>query len=178
MYRSLWYYYKTYIRRDLLGHINLQRRDKVGVISYIKVIIDLVNVNSVEDLKILKTVDFIENITGQKCMVKDLGNIQGKRGYSTGKHLLCFVTLRKRKLYNFISYLTILVLPIYIKRYGFPKLNDMGGGIYMIELNDMNIFYKLKLNLFIEDKVRILIKMEGHKLNHKYLLHSLGFKFI
>ena len=69
------------------------------------------------------------------------------------------------------------VLPITVKRYGLPKLNKLGTGMYLLQISDMNAFYKLKMHLVGNPKINILIKMNGCERQHKILLKSLGLRF-
>ncbi len=178
MNQSLWYFYKMYLRRDMVSRFNLLDIPGLAEVSYVKVVIKLADVNSLEDMNILNSVNYIEKLTGQKCLVKDLGNVQGKRGYSKGRNVECMVTLRKKRMYNFLKYLTVSVLPVSIKRYGLPKLNTLGEGLYLLQLYDINSFYKLKLNTYNKEIINIYFKVNGLKKQQKLLLKGLGLKFI
>ena len=177
MNQSLLNYYRLYVRRDLMSRFNVQDIPGIAEVAYVKVVIKLSNVASLEDMSILNSVNCIEKLTGQKCLVKDLGNIQGKRGYSKGRNVECLVTLRRNRLYNFLRYLVVSVWPITIKRYGLPKLSTLGEGMYLLQLRDMNSFYKLKLNMFGEDTLNIYIKVSGSERQQKLLLQSIGLRF-
>lgn len=68
-------------------------------------------------------------------------------------------------------------MPLNIKRYGLLKLNEVGKGVYMLRMTDINSFYKLKLNNYNNEAIDIYFKLTGHNKQHKILLKSLGLKF-
>ena len=91
-------------------------------------------------------------ITGQQCVVKkskkDIANFKLRSGMPVG----VMVTLRGKRMYDFIDRLTHNVLPRVRDFRGIPKTGFDGSGNYNFGLNDITVFPEVDL-----DKVKRLI---------------------
>jgi ribosomal protein L5 len=52
------------------------------------------------------------------------------------------VTLRRKNLYQFLEYLTVIVLPSYCRRYGYPEFSASNSGVYTFSIGDLGLFYR------------------------------------
>lgn len=144
-------YYKKKIKYLLLQKYSLEFLSKKDTnvlegITKIEIFFNCITISD-EDLVLVNSLFFLENITGQKGFgigkYKYIGNT--KKFFFVGS-----ITLRKNIMYNFLNYFVMCCLPIYIKRNGIIK-EKIKYNQYYIRLIDLNIFPNYKIITFNND---------------------------
>lgn len=147
---------KTYLRRDCLGRFNINDRRELEFLERVDLVVDLLDLGSVEDRRVVLMARFVEQLTGRKPGIKELRSIRGSRGYSSKVRVQLRVTLRGDSFYNFLNYLSLVALPQQRLRYGEVELIRHREGRGEVIFKDFNIFYNLKGDLGLEGRVRAI----------------------
>jgi len=171
------YLYKKYIRKDLIARYCYNDFREVIKLEDIKLKIFIKNVDETSAQRVIMVLKLLEGISGEKPMIKH--NKQNKKvdlKYQLNNIMINSVILRKKKMYKFLDYLTMIVMPSYIKRYGIPLIKKNWSGEYHIYIEDMSIFYDLgELSLVSEPFVIILNFGEKEFEEVLYYLNSIFF---
>ena len=168
------------------SQIRNQLRDKFGLKNIYEVPkIEKINVNigvgeAVSDSKIInKAIEDLTLITGQKPVVtkakKSIAGFKLRQGLSIG----CKVTLRKKRMYEFLDRLVFIALPRVRDFKGLSRKSFDGSGNYSIGIKEQIIFPEIDYDKI--DKVRgmdITIVTSTSNEDHSYeLLKSFNLPF-
>ena len=168
------------------SQIRDQLRDKFGLKNIYEVPkIEKINVNigvgeAVSDSKIInKAIEDLTLITGQKPVVtkakKSIAGFKLRQGLSIG----CKVTLRKKRMYEFLDRLVFIALPRVRDFKGLSRKSFDGSGNYSIGIKEQIIFPEIDYDKI--DKVRgmdITIVTSTSNEDHSYeLLKSFNLPF-
>ncbi len=170
--------YKNQIREELKGKFGLKNIFEVPKLE--KIIVNIGVGESVSDSKIINNaVQDLSLITGQKPVVtkakKSIAGFKLRKGLNIG----CKVTLRKKRMYEFLDRLVFIALPRVRDFKGLSKKSFDGSGNYSIGIKEQIIFPEIDYDKV--DKVRgmdITLVTSSKKNEHAYeLLKSFNLPF-
>lgn len=133
-------YYKQLIRKELLLRYHYNSLNHILKLSHISISI-VFKEESTENIgRILECFDLLGLVTGQRALIS-------KRSVAlatAGGYCILEVTLRGLNCYRFMDYLVVVVLPLYLKRYGF-LWDGVGKNSrsFSFILKDLNVFFNL-----------------------------------
>ena len=170
--------YNTQIRDNLKNKFGLKNIFEVPKI--IKITVNIGVGEAVSDSKIInKAIEDLTLITGQKPVVtkakKSIAGFKLRQGLSIG----CKVTLRKKRMYEFLDRLVFIALPRVRDFKGLSRKSFDGSGNYSIGIKEQIIFPEINYDKI--DKVRgmdITIVTSTSNQDHSYeLLKSFNLPF-
>ncbi len=170
--------YKNQIREELKGKFGLKNIFEVPKLE--KIIVNIGVGESVSDSKIINNaIQDLSLITGQKPVVtkakKSIAGFKLRKGLNIG----CKVTLRKKRMYEFLDRLIFIALPRVRDFKGLSKKSFDGFGNYSIGIKEQIIFPEIDYDKV--DKVRgmdITLVTSSKKNEHAYeLLKSFNLPF-
>ena len=170
--------YNSQIRDQLMDKFGLKNIYEVPKIEKINVNIGVGE--AVSDSKVInKAIEDLTLITGQKPVVtkakKSIAGFKLRQGLSIG----CKVTLRKKRMYEFLDRLVFIALPRVRDFKGLSRKSFDGSGNYSIGIKEQIIFPEIDYDKI--DKVRgmdITIVTSTSNEDHSYeLLKSFNLPF-
>ena len=170
--------YNSHIREELRGKFGLKNIFEVPKLE--KIIVNIGVGEAVSDSKIINNaVNDLTLITGQKPIItkakKSIAGFKLRKGLSIG----CKVTLRKKRMYEFLDRLIFIALPRVRDFKGLSKKSFDGLGNYSIGIKEQIIFPEINYDKI--DKVRgmdITIVTSSNNNEHAYeLLKSFNLPF-
>ncbi|MFL2661136.1 MAG: 50S ribosomal protein L5 [Alphaproteobacteria bacterium] len=170
--------YNTQIKDHLKNKLGLKNIFEVPKIE--KITVNIGVGEAVSDSKIInKAIEDLTLITGQKPVVtkakKSIAGFKLRQGLSIG----CKVTLRKKRMYEFLDRLVFIALPRVRDFKGLSKKSFDGSGNYSIGIKEQIIFPEINYDKI--DKVRgmdITIVTSTSNEEHSYeLLKSFNLPF-
>ncbi len=170
--------YSTQIRGQLKDKFGLKNIYEVPKLE--KIIINIGVGEAVADSKIInKASEELTLITGQKPLItkakKSIAGFKLRQGLSIG----CKVTLRKKRMYEFLDRLIVIALPRVRDFKGLSRKSFDGSGNYSIGIKEQIIFPEINYDKI--DKVRgmdITIVTTTTNEDHSYeLLKSFNLPF-
>ncbi len=170
--------YNSHIREELKGKFSLKNIFEVPKLE--KIVVNIGVGESVSDSKIINNaIEDLKLITGQKPIItkakKSIAGFKLRKGLSIG----CKVTLRKKRMYEFLDRLIFIALPRVRDFKGLSKKSFDGSGNYSIGIKEQIIFPEINYDKI--DKVRgmdITIITTTKNEDHAYeLLKSFNLPF-
>tara|TARA_B100000575_G_C22931349_1_gene539693 strand:- start:202 stop:741 length:540 start_codon:yes stop_codon:yes gene_type:complete len=170
--------YDTQIREELKGKFGLKNIFEVPKLE--KIVVNIGVGEAVSDSKIINNaMEDLSLITGQKPVVtkakKSIAGFKLRKGLNIG----CKVTLRKKRMYEFLDRLVYIALPRVRDFKGLSKKSFDGHGNYSIGIKEQIIFPEINYDKV--DKVRgmdITIITSTKNQDHAYeLLKSFNLPF-
>ncbi len=162
--------YKNTIRQQLKEKFGLKNIFEVPKLE--KIVVNIGVGDAVSDSKIINNaINDLTQITGQKPVVtkakKSIAGFKLRKGLSIG----CKVTLRKKRMYEFLDRLVFIALPRVRDFKGLTKKSFDGSGNYSIVIREQIIFPEINYDKI--DKVRgmdISITTSTNNQEHAYEL--------
>ena len=170
--------YTSQIREQLKEKFGLKNIFEVP--KLVKIVVNIGVGEAVSDSKVIKNaIEDLSLITGQKPIVtkakKSIAGFKLRKGLSIG----CKVTLRKKRMYEFLDRLVFIALPRVRDFKGLSKKSFDGSGNYSIGIKEQIIFPEINYDKI--DKVRgmdITITTTAKNKEHAYeLLKSFNLPF-
>ena len=170
--------YNSQIRNELKEKFGLKNIFEVPKLE--KIVVNIGVGEAVSDSKLINNaIQDLSLITGQKPIVtkakKSIAGFKLRKGLSIG----CKVTLRKKRMYEFLDRLVVIALPRVRDFKGLSKKAFDGFGNYSIGIKEQIIFPEINYDKI--DKVRgmdITITTTTKKKEHAYeLLKSFNLPF-
>ena len=170
--------YTSQIREQLKEKFGLKNIFEVP--KLVKIVVNIGVGEAVSDSKIINNaIEDLSLITGQKPIVtkakKSIAGFKLRKGLSIG----CKVTLRKKRMYEFLDRLVFIALPRVRDFKGLSKKSFDGSGNYSIGIKEQIIFPEINYDKI--DKVRgmdITITTTAKNKEHAYeLLKSFNLPF-
>ncbi len=170
--------YNSQIRNELKEKFGLKNIFEVPKLE--KIVVNIGVGEAVSDSKLINNaIQDLSLITGQKPIVtkakKSIAGFKLRKGLSIG----CKVTLRKKRMYEFLDRLVVIALPRVRDFKGLSKKSFDGFGNYSIGIKEQIIFPEINYDKI--DKVRgmdITITTTTKKKEHAYeLLKSFNLPF-
>jgi len=170
--------YTSQIREQLKEKFGLKNIFEVP--KLVKIVVNIGVGEAVSDSKIINNaIEDLSLITGQKPIVtkakKSIAGFKLRKGLSIG----CKVTLRKKRMYEFLDRLIFIALPRVRDFKGLSKKSFDGSGNYSIGIKEQIIFPEINYDKI--DKVRgmdITITTTAKNKEHAYeLLKSFNLPF-
>ena len=170
--------YESEIRGQLKEKFNLKNIFEVP--KLVKIVVNIGVGEAVSDSKIInKAIEDLSLITGQKPVVtkakKSIAGFKLRKGLNIG----CKVTLRKKRMFEFLDRLIFIALPRVRDFKGLSKKSFDGNGNYSIGIKEQIIFPEIDYDKV--DKIRgmdITITTTTSNQNHAYeLLKSFNLPF-
>lgn len=120
-------------------------RNRLAVPRLRKIIVNMGVGKGAEDIKVVETAqNELTQITGQKAVItrakKAISNFKIKQGSPVG----CRVTLRRRRMYEFLERLVRIALPRVRDFRGLNSRGFDGGGNYTFGIQEQNIFPEIE----------------------------------
>ncbi len=170
--------YQQKVAKDLKSKLGLNNLHEVPRIE--KVVINVGAGRSLNDSRALETAKTtLTKITGQKPVTtkarKSIAGFKLREGADIGVK----VTLRGKRMYEFLDRLISVVLPRMRDFRGISPTAFDGSGNYSLGIKDQNIFPELSYeDLNITHGLQINVIMDSKSSEHsKALLEALGFPF-
>lgn len=143
--------YDTKLREELKGKFGLKNIFEVPRLE--KIVVNIGVGEAVSDSKVINNaIEDLSLITGQKPVVtkakKSIAGFKLRKGLSIG----CKVTLRKKRMYEFLDRLVYIALPRVRDFKGLSKKSFDGHGNYSIGIKEQIIFPEINYDKV--DKVR------------------------
>ena len=143
--------YDTKLREELKGKFGLKNIFEVPKLE--KIVVNIGVGEAVSDSKVINNaIEDLSLITGQKPVVtkakKSIAGFKLRKGLSIG----CKVTLRKKRMYEFLDRLVYIALPRVRDFKGLSKKSFDGHGNYSIGIKEQIIFPEINYDKV--DKVR------------------------
>jgi large subunit ribosomal protein L5 len=170
--------YTSQIREQLKEKFGLKNIFEVP--KLVKIVVNIGVGEAVSDSKVINNaIEDLSLITGQKPIVtkakKSIAGFKLRKGLSIG----CKVTLRKKRMYEFLDRLVFIALPRVRDFKGLSKKSFDGSGNYSIGIKEQIIFPEINYDKI--DKVRgmdITITTTAKNKEHAYeLLKSFNLPF-
>ena len=170
--------YESEIRGQLKEKFNLKNIFEVP--KLVKIVVNIGVGEAVSDSKIInKAIEDLSLITGQKPVVtkakKSIAGFKLRKGLNIG----CKVTLRKKRMFEFLDRLIFIALPRVRDFKGLSKKSFDGNGNYSIGIKEQIIFPEIDYDKV--DKIRgmdITITTTTSNQDHAYeLLKSFNLPF-
>ncbi len=170
--------YNSQIRNELKEKFGLKNLFEVPKLE--KIVVNIGVGEAVSDSKVINNaIEDLSLITGQKPVItkakKSIAGFKLRKGLSIG----CKVTLRKKRMYEFLDRLVFIALPRVRDFKGLSKKSFDGFGNYSIGIKEQIIFPEINYDKI--DKVRgmdITITTSAKKKEHAYeLLKSFNLPF-
>ncbi len=170
--------YESEIRGQLKEKFNLKNIFEVP--KLVKIVVNIGVGEAVSDSKIInKAIEDLSLITGQKPVVtkakKSIAGFKLRKGLNIG----CKVTLRKKRMFEFLDRLIFIALPRVRDFKGLSKKSFDGNGNYSIGIKEQIIFPEIDYDKV--DKIRgmdITITTTTTNQDHAYeLLKSFNLPF-
>ena len=170
--------YESEIRGQLKQKFNLKNIFEVP--KLVKIVVNIGVGEAVSDSKIInKAIEDLSLITGQKPVVtkakKSIAGFKLRKGLNIG----CKVTLRKKRMFEFLDRLIFIALPRVRDFKGLSKKSFDGNGNYSIGIKEQIIFPEIDYDKV--DKIRgmdITITTTTTNQDHAYeLLKSFNLPF-
>ena len=170
--------YESEIRDQLKQKFNLKNIFEVP--KLVKIVVNIGVGEAVSDSKIInKAIEDLSLITGQKPVVtkakKSIAGFKLRKGLNIG----CKVTLRKKRMFEFLDRLIFIALPRVRDFKGLSKKSFDGNGNYSIGIKEQIIFPEIDYDKV--DKIRgmdITITTTTTNQDHAYeLLKSFNLPF-
>ena len=170
--------YQSEIRGQLKEKFNLKNIFEVP--KLVKIVVNMGVGEAVSDSKIInKAIEDLSLITGQKPVItkakKSIAGFKLRKGLSIG----CKVTLRKKRMFEFLDRLVFIALPRVRDFKGLSKKSFDGNGNYSIGIKEQIIFPEIDYDKI--DKIRgmdITIITTTTNQDHAYeLLKSFNLPF-
>ncbi len=170
--------YNSQIREELKTKFGLKNIFEVPKLE--KIVVNIGVGEAVSDSKVINNaIEDLSLITGQKPVItkakKSIAGFKLRKGLSIG----CKVTLRKKRMYEFLDRLVFIALPRVRDFKGLSKKSFDGSGNYSIGIKEQIIFPEINYDKI--DKVRgmdITITTTAKKKEHAYeLLKSFNLPF-
>ena len=170
--------YESEIRGQLKEKFNLKNIFEVP--KLVKIVVNMGVGEAVSDSKIInKAIEDLSLITGQKPVVtkakKSIAGFKLRKGLNIG----CKVTLRKKRMFEFLDRLIFIALPRVRDFKGLSKKSFDGNGNYSIGIKEQIIFPEIDYDKV--DKIRgmdITITTTTTNQDHAYeLLKSFNLPF-
>ncbi len=170
--------YDTQIREELKGKFGLKNIFEVPKLK--KIVVNIGVGEAVSDSKVINNaLADLSLITGQKPVVtkakKSIAGFKLRKGLNIG----CKVTLRKKRMYEFLDRLIFIALPRVRDFKGLSKKSFDGHGNYSIGVKEQIIFPEINYDKV--DKIRgmdITITTSTNNQDHAYeLLKSFNLPF-
>ena len=170
--------YESEIRGQLKEKFNLKNIFEVP--KLVKIVVNIGVGEAVSDSKVInKAIEDLSLITGQKPVVtkakKSIAGFKLRKGLNIG----CKVTLRKKRMFEFLDRLIFIALPRVRDFKGLSKKSFDGNGNYSIGIKEQIIFPEIDYDKV--DKVRgmdITITTSTTNQDHAYeLLKSFNLPF-
>ncbi len=170
--------YNSQIRNELKEKFGLKNLFEVPKLE--KIVVNIGVGEAVSDSKVINNaIEDLSLITGQKPVItkakKSIAGFKLRKGLSIG----CKVTLRKKRMYEFLDRLVFIALPRVRDFKGLSKKSFDGFGNYSIGIKEQIIFPEINYDKI--DKVRgmdITITTTAKKKEHAYeLLKSFNLPF-
>lgn len=170
--------YNSQIRNELKEKFGLKNLFEVPKLE--KIVVNIGVGEAVSDSKVINNaIEDLSLITGQKPIItrakKSIAGFKLRKGLSIG----CKVTLRKKRMYEFLDRLIFIALPRVRDFKGLSKKSFDGFGNYSIGIKEQIIFPEINYDKI--DKVRgmdITITTTAKKKEHAYeLLKSFNLPF-
>ena len=157
--------YKNTIRQQLKEKFGLKNIFEVPKLE--KIVVNIGVGDAVSDSKIINNaINDLTQITGQKPVVtkakKSIAGFKLRKGLSIG----CKVTLRKKRMYEFLDRLVFIALPRVRDFKGLSKKSFDGSGNYSIGIKEQIIFPEINYDKI--DKVR------GMDISYNYIYQQPG----
>lgn len=156
-------------------------KNKFAVSCLEKIVVNMGVGEAIADIKVLeKTMDELALITGQRPIIrrakKAISNFKIRKGLPVG----CKVTLRKRKMYEFMDRLINIALPRIRDFRGLSDNSFDQAGNYSLGLTEQSIFPEIdydKLSRTQGMDITFVIKNSKSKEHSKQLLVLFGMPF-
>ena len=170
--------YESEIREQLKEKFNLKNIFEVP--KLLKIVVNMGVGEAVSDSKIInKAIEDLSLITGQKPVItkakKSIAGFKLRKGLNIG----CKVTLRKKRMFEFLDRLIFIALPRVRDFKGLSKKSFDGNGNYSIGIKEQIIFPEIDYDKV--DKIRgmdITITTTTTNQDHAYeLLKSFNLPF-
>ena len=170
--------YKSEIRGQLKQKFNLKNIFEVPKLA--KIVVNIGVGEAVSDSKVInKAIEDLSLITGQKPVItkakKSIAGFKLRKGLNIG----CKVTLRKKRMFEFLDRLIFIALPRVRDFKGLSKKSFDGNGNYSIGIKEQIIFPEIDYDKV--DKIRgmdITITTTTSNQDHAYeLLKSFNLPF-
>ena len=170
--------YESEIRSELKQKFNLKNIFEVPKLS--KIVVNMGVGEAVSDSKVInKAIEDLSLITGQKPVItkakKSIAGFKLRKGVNIG----CKVTLRKKRMFEFLDRLIFIALPRVRDFKGLSKKSFDGNGNYSIGIKEQIIFPEIDYDKV--DKIRgmdITITTTTTNQDHAYeLLKSFNLPF-
>jgi len=170
--------YESEIRGQLKQKFNLKNIFEVP--KLVKIVLNMGVGEAVSDSKVInKAIEDLSLITGQKPVItrakKSIAGFKLRKGLNIG----CKVTLRKKRMYEFLDRLIFIALPRVRDFKGLSKKSFDGNGNYSIGIKEQIIFPEIDYDKV--DRIRgmdITITTTTNNQDHAYeLLKSFNLPF-
>ena len=170
--------YESEIRAQLKQKFNLKNIFEVP--KLVKIVLNMGVGEAVSDSKVInKAIEDLSLITGQKPVItrakKSIAGFKLRKGLNIG----CKVTLRKKRMYEFLDRLIFIALPRVRDFKGLSKKSFDGNGNYSIGIKEQIIFPEIDYDKV--DRIRgmdITITTTTNNQDHAYeLLKSFNLPF-
>ena len=170
--------YESEIRGHLKQKFNLKNIFEVP--KLVKIVLNMGVGEAVSDSKVInKAIEDLSLITGQKPVItrakKSIAGFKLRKGLNIG----CKVTLRKKRMYEFLDRLIFIALPRVRDFKGLSKKSFDGNGNYSIGIKEQIIFPEIDYDKV--DRIRgmdITITTTTNNQDHAYeLLKSFNLPF-
>jgi len=171
--------YRNEIVLRILEKFSLKNRFAVPRLE--KIVVNMGVGEALQDVKILdKAMEELAIITGQKPIMRRakvaISNFKIKEGNPIG----CKVTLRRRKMYEFMDRLISIALPRIRDFRGVPSDSFDKAGNYSLGLTEQNIFPEIEYDRITRTQgmdIVFVIKNSKSKEQSKELLKAFGMPF-
>lgn len=170
--------YKDEIQKKMTE--KFQYKNSMEIPKIVKICVNMGLGEAIQNAKVLESAEKdLATITGQKPVItkakKSIASFKLRSGMSIG----CFVTLRREKMYEFMSKLINVALPRVRDFKGVSKKAFDGRGNYSLGLKDQLIFPEIeyeKIDAFRGMSITIVTNAKTDEECH-YLLECFGMPF-
>lgn len=159
-----------YIRRDFIFKKNLYKRQKLFYLNSIECCMVLRNVLVFDSLRVLDSINILENLVGRKLLLINKRN----RLYNKGQTVELKVIVKKERMFVVLMYLIYIYAPLFIKRFGNGDLIYKNKKVNLFTIKDKTMFNKSKFCKNIEECLNINLQiLNSSQVDCLYLLYSL-----
>ena len=79
-------------------------------------------------------------------------------------------------MWNFLNYFRLIVIPLYLRRYGNLVLEEKEGRGVEIRFNDLNLFYNLRQDIDFQGVFKIMLNLKGDRQFYKFYVENIMMK--
>lgn len=169
---------EEYVVRDFFLKYHYKNFIKVNVFKQVEIVFNIQNSLKFENIFLLEKLIYFKELIGQKFIVK----IYKSKDYNSKSiNIMLKVNFKKKKKYEFLSYLSIFILIGYLKKYGYGFMADKNKNnnnkTLLLDLADKNIVYRLGKSIDSKDNILFYLYF-GYNKNiyrnaDRYVLESL-----